>query len=425
MSRILLIFPTSTYRASAFMAATVSLNIEPVIATDRKQVLADLVPNTTLALNLHKPVLAVNKIMKYAQAKPFSAIVGVDEETVILAAMASKALDLPHNPITAVQATRDKFLMRQKLQTHGLLSPKFEKFQVDQDAGIGAKKAGYPCVLKPISLSASRGVIRANTEDEFLIAFQMIRDLLSDPEIIRQSDNTQKHILVEDYIPGNEYAVEGVLIDGELKILALFDKPDPLEGPYFAETIYVTPSKLSHKQQEKIFRTIGKAAKAIGLQRGPIHAELRLNENGVYVIEIANRTIGGYCSEVLKFSNGISLEDVVLMNAIGMDISYIKRETQAAGVMMIPPPSAGIFQEVKSKDRALQVEGIESIIISIPIGQKVEVLPKSSRYLGFIFARGESPEFVENAIREAYGELEILIQPNGRTDAIPHSNANQ
>lgn len=412
MTRILLIVPTTTYRVSAYLAAAKSLQVEPIIGTNQKLSMAKLVPDTTLSFNIRNPVTAVRKIVEFAESKPFDAIVGVDEETVVLAAMASKALDLPHNPIEAVQATRDKFLMRQKLQANGLPSPAFRKVQKDQSFDRFTKEVNYPCVLKPTSLSASRGVIRVNDASEFKAAIQVIKELLSDPKVIRQGDSTSREILVEDYIPGIEVAVEGVLVDGSLKILAIFDKPDPLEGPYFTETIYTTPSRLSQMMQDEIYFYVEKAVKAIGLLRGPIHAELRINENGIYVVEIANRTIGGYCSEVLTFNNDISLENVVLRQALGMDISHLERETQAAGVMMIPPPCSGTLQKVNCIDEALRVDGIEDILISIPVGQQVEVLPKSSKYLGFIFARGATPEFVENAIRKAYANLEIVIEPD-------------
>jgi biotin carboxylase len=235
-------------------------------------------------------------------------------------------------------------------------------------------------------------------------------DLLSDRKTARQGGESAKQILVEDYIQGNEVAVEGILLDRKLKLLALFDKPDPLQGPYFQETIYTTPSRLPSKLQEEIVNITQKAANAIGLHIGPLHAELRFNDSGIYPVEIAARSIGGCCSKLLRFNNGISLEELILRHALGQDIRRFEREELAAGVMMIPTPQAGILKKVKGIDAARAVAGVEDIIVSIPLGQKVEVLPRGSRYLGFIFVRGETAESVEGAIRAAHARLEIVIE---------------
>jgi biotin carboxylase len=410
MDRILLILPTTTYRAQAFMEAASSLNIEVVVGSEKRQALAGLVPGTTLDFDLHKSESALKKIVKYAREKPFKAIIGVDEETVVLAAKASEALALPYNPLPAVRATRDKYEMRRKLARGGLSSPEAWLFSADQNLKEISKRVNYPCVLKPTFLSASRGVIRANDKREFVQAFSEIVDLLSDRKTARQGGESAKQILVEDYIQGNEVAVEGILLDRKLKLLALFDKPDPLQGPYFQETIYTTPSRLPSKLQEEIVNITQKAANAIGLHIGPLHAELRFNDSGIYPVEIAARSIGGCCSKLLRFNNGISLEELILRHALGQDIRRFEREELAAGVMMIPTPQAGILKKVKGIDAARAVAGVEDIIVSIPLGQKVEVLPRGSRYLGFIFVRGETAESVEGAIRAAHARLEIVIE---------------
>jgi biotin carboxylase len=415
---VLLLIPTLSYRARAFVAAAGFLDLEIVVGSERTQALAELLPGTSLTFDLSNPEAAVKRIVDASRDKPFNAIVGVDEETVVIASMASERLSLPHNPVSSVQATRDKYLMRQRFSAGGLLSPKTRLYTTDQNPNDVSEEVAYPCVLKPTFLSASRGVIRADNEHDFEKAFHRISNLLSDYRVTGQGGAAARQILVEDYIPGVEVALEGILPDGKLKLLALFDKPDPLEGPTFTETIYVTPSRLAKELQDEIVDTTKNALKAIGIERGPVHAELRINASGIYVIEIAARSIGGYCSEVLRFddritqrgrSNGFSLEELILRNAIGEDIRPLERESQSAGVMMVPAPQAGILKEAKGVEVARKIPGIENIIIAVPVGQKVEVLPESSRYLGFIFARGENPEFVEEAIRAAHEKLEIVI----------------
>ena len=296
--------------------------------------------------------------------------------------------------------------------------PAYQRFSIEDNpaeiVGVGlpnpyrpGTQVDFPCIIKPLSLSASRGVIRANTPAEFIEAFQRTAKLLR--TLQKSEDPPAQYLLVEDYIPGIEVALEGILLAGELKTLALFDKPDPLEGPFFEETLYVTPSRLSIEVQETLHRATAEAAHALGLRHGPIHAELRYNDTGAHLIEIAARTIGGLCARTLRFGTGMSLEELVIRHAIGQQVEELQREQQAAGVMMIPVPKAGILGEVRGKTAAHCVEGIAEVNITIPIGGEVVPLPEGARYLGFIFARAETPEAVERALREAHRRLAFVI----------------
>jgi biotin carboxylase len=411
MNRVLILIPTASYRAHDFMAAANRLGIEVIIGSERRQALSKLLPDSSLALNLQKPELSLKKIREFAKRNPLSAIVGVDEETVILAALASDAMRLSYNSVSSVRATRNKHLMREKISESGLRNPNFRVFSAESDPKRLAAEIDYPCVLKPTFLSASQGVIRANSPDELVDAFRQVKKIVTDPSNRKKSPETKDQILVEDYIPGTEVAVEGILINGEFKLLAIFDKPDPLEGPYFIETIYVTPSRYPKSVHNEIIETTVMAIKALGLSTGPVHSEMRINEKGIWILEIAARSIGGLCSRALRFSDGSSLEELLLRHAIGEDIHQVQREEKAAGVMMMPVPKPGVLKEVKNIESAKQVPGIENIIITIAPEQKIEPLPFGSRYVGFIFARGESPGFVETSIREAYRRLEVDIQP--------------
>ena len=217
--------------------------------------------------------------------------------------------------------------------------------------------------------------------------------------------------LLEEYLPGEEVAFDGLMDQGKLHQLALFDKPDPLTGPYFPETIYVTPSRKSQKECELIEETVAAAAAALGLFHGPIHAEVRVKDGQAYVIEIAARSIGGRCGSALRFANGFSLERVILGHAIGEQYLAFERESCAVGVMMIPVPNGGILRVVRGLDEARLVEGIESVQITIPLGQRVTPLPEGRHYLGFIFARSSQPETAEASLRRAYEQLRIVIDP--------------
>ena len=414
-TRVLLLLPTRTYRATDFLEAALKLNVEVVVASEEAATTADLSPRHTLVLDFSAPTAATQAIVEFSETYPIAAIVGVDDDTTLLATAASEALGLPHNPIDSAKATRNKYRLRHTLATNGVSVPAYQRFSIHDDAAVIAARlgtetqVGFPCVIKPLSLSASRGVIRADTPTEFIEAFQRTTKLL---HTLQESDDPPaQYLLVEDYIPGIEVALEGILLDGELKTLALFDKPDPLEGPFFEETLYVTPSRLSMDIQEALHRATAEAADALGLRHGPIHAELRYNDKGAHLIEIAARTIGGLCARTLRFGTGMSLEELVIRHAIGQPVEALQREQHAAGVMMIPVPKAGILGEVRGKTAAHCVDGIVEVNITIPIGGEVVPLPEGARYLGFIFARAETPEVVEAALREAHRRLEFVILP--------------
>ena len=411
--RVLLLLPTRTYRATDFLEAALKLNVEVVVASEEAATTADLSPRHTLVLDFSAPTVATQIIVEFAETYPIAAIVGVDDDTTLIATAASEALGLPHNPVDSAKATRNKYLLRHTLATNGVSVPAYQRVSIHDDAAEIAAKLGtdthvsFPCIIKPLSLSASRGVIRADTPAEFVEAFQRTTKLLH--ALQESTDPPAQYLLVEDYIPGIEVALEGILLDGELKTLALFDKPDPLEGPFFEETLYVTPSRLSMEVQAALHRATAEAADALGLRHGPIHAELRYNDTGAHLIEVAARTIGGLCARTLRFGTGMSLEELVIRHAIGQQVEELQREQQAAGVMMIPVPKAGILGEVRGKTAAYCVDGIVEVNITIPIGGEVVPLPEGARYLGFIFARAETPEAVEVALREAHRQLEFVI----------------
>ncbi|MBI3352181.1 MAG: ATP-grasp domain-containing protein [Nitrospirae bacterium] len=412
MKKLLLLIPTNSYKTGFFLEAAERLGVEVVVGSNRRQILEKYSGGRTVTLNFRNLDKGVDQIVACSKQQPLSAIIATDEETALLAVKASEALSLPHNSIASIYATRDKSRLREILALAGLPSPSFRLFPIDGDPKTFASDVRYPVVLKPLFLSASRGVIRANHQTGFVEAFNRIVKILSDPELYLPGDNAGKFILVEDFIPGIEVALEGLLVDGTLHPLALFDKPDPLDGPFFEETLYVTPSRLPFALQKDIAASTQKAVNAIGLREGPVHAELRVNDKGPWVIEIAARSIGGLCSRTLHFGTGLSLEEVILQHALGLPVESMEREPGAAGVMMIPIPRRGVLREVKGKSRAEQVPGVEEVNIMIRAGQKVVPLPEGHRYLGFIFALGERPEEVEKALRKAHQHLEFAIEPS-------------
>ncbi len=418
MPRVLLLIPSASYRAPDFMAAAQRLGVEVVVGSERRQPLEALVPGRSLTLDLSAPEEGARQVAEFALRYPLDAVIAVDDAGTLVAARASELLGLPHNPFAAVEATRNKHLLRRRLAQGELLSPRYHLLSVDDDAQAAAveieARVGFPCVVKPLSLSASRGVIRADDHAGFVAAFERLRTILADPEVAADCGETAGQMLVEGYITGEEVSLEGLLVDGELRVLALFDKPDPLEGPFFEETIYITPSRLSPALQEEIAATAARAAAALGLRDGPLHAELRVNDEGVWPVDVAARSIGGLCSRALFFGTGdpgsaMSLEELIVRHATGAENPSHERQPDAAGVMMIPIPARGTLQAVRGVEEAEAVSGIRGVTITIRPGDSVVPLPDGDQYLGFIYSRGGSPEAAEAALRAAHAKLAFEI----------------
>ncbi|HEU4439387.1 MAG TPA: ATP-grasp domain-containing protein, partial [Methylomirabilota bacterium] len=411
--RLLLLIPTTTYRTEDFVEAARTLDVDLVIASDRPNVMSGEFPDHLLTLPFGDPARAAAEMRGYAARRPLDAVVPVDDATTVVASAIGEALGLRVNPLAAAQATRNKRVMRERLAEAAVPSPAFTVVRVDEDPRAAARRVAYPCVLKPLVLSASRGVIRADDEPAFVAAFERVRAILGAPEVAALGEGTDA-ILVEAFVPGGEVALEGLLERGALRTLAVFDKPDPLDGPFFEETIYVTPSRHPEATQAAIADVTARGARALGLSDGAVHAELRLHPgaHGVepVMLEIAARSIGGLCGRTLRFGTGMSLEELILRAALGRPVPSFERQRAAAAVMMIPIPRGGVLEEVQGLDEARAVASIEDVTISLHKGQEVVPLPEGSRYLGFIFSRASTPDQAEAAVREAHRHLRFVIR---------------
>jgi biotin carboxylase len=416
--RVLLLLPTNSYKAADFLAAAESLGVEAIVGSEQRQALEDIAPGRTVTLDLRDPAGAARQIAWLGRSRPLAAVIPTDDLTAIVAARSSEMLGLPHNPYDAAIAARRKNRLRGRLAAAGVRTPRHRVVACDpspDDAALAAEAAAqpFPCVLKPIGLSASRGVIRADDEAAFVAAFRRIEAILKRPDVVERTiPELRAEILVEEYVEGREVALEGILVAGRLRPLAIFDKPDPLRGPFFEETLYVTPSRLEETDLRRIEAAVAEGTAALGLVEGPIHAELRLQPGETpWVIELAARSIGGLCARVLRFGTGVSLEELVLMHALGRDIANLARERRAAGVMMLPIPRSGRLVEVRGLEAARALPKIEAITITATLGQPVEALPEGSSYLGFVFARAGTPADVEAALRAAHARLDVRIEP--------------
>lgn len=404
--RILILAATTGYQLRSFEQAARRLGMDVVLATDRCHQLEDPWGDRAIAVRFDSPGESLPAI---TSAGPFEAVVAVGDRPTYLAALAAERLGLPYGPPAAVLACRDKHRMRQAFRAGGLKLPDYFLARIGDDPEPLARRVFFPCVLKPLGLTASQGVIRADDPGQFVAAFRRIRGILESRAVRRLRERMHEFIQIEGYIPGREFALEGLVTEGVLQPLALFDKADALEGPYFEESIYVTPSREPASVQRAIVAATQQAVRALGLRHSPVHAEMRVNAEGVWMLEVAARPIGGLCARALEFEGGARLEEVVLRHAAGDDVSGVRLAAGAHGVMMIPVPKEGCYEGVEGVEEARAVAGIEDVVITAAPGEHLVPLPEGSNYMGFLFARGESPDRVEAALRAAHRRLRFRI----------------
>jgi biotin carboxylase len=411
---LLLLVPTTSYRLDDFRAAAKRLGVPLVVGSDRCHRIEETfgADESLLSLDYRRPARAAVQIARAAKERPIRGIVAASDPTAVIAALAGERLGFRRNPPEAARRAANKHALRLAFAEAGVPQPAFALHALDADPEAVAASAPYPCVLKPLLFSASRGVIRADDPAGFVAAWRRIERLLHHTRFERRAreEGEARQLLVERFVPGPEVAVEGLLREGRLETLAFFDKPDPLDGPFFEETLYVTPSRHPEALQAAAIARVADACRALGLVEGPIHAELRLSPEGPVVLEVAARSIGGLCSRTLRFGAGVSLEEVLVAHAMGLPLASLRREQQAAGVMMLPIPRGGILHGVGGRDEARAVPGVEDVVVTVPDGREVVPLPEGDSYLGFLFARADRPDEVERALREAHRRLRIDIR---------------
>ena len=413
MPRVLILSTTTGYQLRSFGDAAERAGIALMFATDRCHQLDDPWRDDAVAIRFHEEEASLQAIVEAARTRPLDGVIALGDRPVVLAARTAQALGLRGHSPEAAAASVNKSLFKSALANGGLPVPWF--FETRSDAAVSAdRRVRYPCVIKPIGLSGSRGVMRANTPAELDAAAHRLRALLSRKDVRAIRSGLEDTILIEGFISGREFAIEGVMTAGILQTFAIFDKPDPLDGPFFEETIYVTPSSLDRETQKAVVAQGASAAAALGLEDGPIHAECRVSTDAVYILEMAARPIGGLCSKVLRFDGipGVrvaSLEDVLLRHAVGENISSVARESAAAGVMMIPIPRKGILKRVHGIRQASAVPGVEDVRITAKVDQLLEPLPEAGSYLGFVFARGSEPSRVVRSLKDAHAQLRFEV----------------
>jgi biotin carboxylase len=414
--RLLVFAAKLGYQTDGFREAAERLGIELRFVTDRCGRLEDPWGDRAIPAHFEEPEAAAGVVIEEMHGQAVDGVIALGDRPTVAAAYAARGLGVWHNHPAAVEACRSKERMREVFREAGLRVPWFRALPLKPVPEPALNGISFPCVLKPLSLSASTGVMRADSREEFLQAAERIRRLLDSPEVRATRETNLDRVLVEGYIPGREATVEGLLTDGKLRVLAIFEKPEPLEGPYFEETIYVTPSRLAEREQREIEECAQRAAQALGLVHGPIHAEFRINEEGVWPLEVAPRPIGGLCARALRFQQDestapIGLEELILRHAAGLPGADRPRERAASGVMMIPVPESGVLEKVEGEEAARETPGITELEITARLYDYIAAWPEGSSYLGFLFARGDTAGAVERALRDAHAKLRFTLRP--------------
>jgi len=414
--RLLLFAAKLGYQTRSFDAAAAKLGADLLFVTDRCHQLEDPWGDRAIPVHFEAAEGAAQTVLESTRGQNVDGVLALGDRPALTAAYVARGLGMQHNHTASVEACRSKCRRREVFREAGLRVPWFQAVTLTPTPEPALLGVTYPCVLKPVSLSASQGVVRANNREEFLAAARRLENLLQSPEIRATREPHLDQMLVEGFIPGAEVAVEGLLTEGKLRILAIFDKPDPLDGPYFEETIYVTPSRLSIEQQSVIAKCAQDAVRALGLVHGPIHAEFRINHDGVWPLEVAPRPIGGLCGSALRFvlrpsTEEIAFEELLLRHALGLPGSDAERESSASGVMMIPVPASGVLEKVEGEETARSTACITSLHITARLHDYIAAWPEGSSYLGFLFARARTAHEVERALRLAHAKLRFTLTP--------------
>jgi hypothetical protein len=413
-ARVLLLATTTGYQIRSFGEAAERLGVQLVFASDRCDQLDDPWSDHAIPVRFRDEAQSLDAILRTHSTQPIDGVIVVGDQPAVLGARVAQALGLPGNPPDAARASRNKLASRRAFQAAGLPTPEFFDVSIRDEPSALAARCTYPVVIKPLALAGSRGVMRVDQVSDFVWAFERLARLLAAPDILNERDEVHGRAIVESYIPGDEFAIEGVMTEGVFRPFVIFDKPDPLVGPFFEETIYVTPSRAPQVVQRAILAQVAAAARALGLRHGPIHAECRVNTRDVYVLEVAGRPIGGLCARAVRFDgprdNRVPLEEVLLRHSLGEDISRWTPSPAASGVMMIPIPGRGVYRGVQGVKEASVLPGVDDIRITAKPDELLLPLPEGRSYLGFIFASGKDPASVEQTLRDAHAALTFDIE---------------
>jgi biotin carboxylase len=414
MPTVLLCTTTLGYQARAFDQAARRAGVTLRIVSDRCDHLENPWGDDAVPARFDRNLALVAPVLAALEQTPVDGVLAVGDRPAWLAAHIAHARGLPWHDPEAVAIATHKLRARGRWLAAGLPVPWFVSVPARGDDDLDRlSRVRFPSVIKPVGLSASRGVVRVDSPAALMAARDRLAALLARPDVRGAGSTDDETLIIEGFVPGHEFALDGVLEQGALRVFALFEKPDPLDGPYFEETIYVTPARLTPARQHVIAGHIARAALALGLHHGPIHAECRVDGDDIVVLEVAPRPIGGLCARAIPVvapdGTGCGLEDVLLAHALGRSLEGYGHQAIASGVLMVPVPSAGHLREVEGTEAVQAMPGVTDVVMTARPGTLLEPLPEGGRYPGFVFAQGEQPDDVIGTLRAASRGLRLVV----------------
>lgn len=366
---------------------------------------------TTVAVQ--PPEQAIEQALRLHEQTSIGAVLGYEEDATLTVAHIAAALGLPAHPVAAAEAALDKPMMKQRFAAAGIPAADFIVAADEDEAVAWAEAGGYPVVVKPCRGSASQGVIRANDEHTLRQAYRRLRRIIRDHELDNGGRPPSAH-LVERYLPGSELSCELLLQYGAPEVITEFGKPLPLTGPYFEESIYLTPPALGAALRREVHELSMAAAKALGFYHGPAHCEIRLTPDGPKVLEIAGRLLGGACAGSFRDRLGEDLDALLLRSALGERITLPAPADDAptVGALMIPVPGEGRVVAVRGDDGARRVPGVRDVSLQTEPGEIVVPFPEQACYaVGFVSASGPDEAAVVGSLGQAAAQISLELTP--------------
>ena len=393
MKKLLLVIPENSYKSNDFVFAAEKLGIDFMIITDSEQVSSKF--SDTVIINKFDAELNKNNIKKL---KDVTHVLPVDHSALKFSGYLVDLLEVKGNKLESINLSMNKYESRKIFNSLLDIKANNEIIKNIDDINIFINKNGTS-VLKPNYGTASKSVLKINNVEKNK---EQIEKLMQ--------DCFDQDLVIEEYIDGKEYALEGTIINSELKKIVIFDKPVEYKHPYFEESIYITPSELSSEAEKRVVSIVDKACKKIGLEDGPVHVEFKINENQIFIIEINPRMIGGLCSRCLSFGLfKVSLEEIILHAFMNNELKNIELLNNYVGVLMIPTPKSGKFISINKKELE-NIQNISNVEITVPEGSDLLEPPYGDKYLGFAFSQGIDKKTVNESLLTAMNLANPIIE---------------
>ena len=393
MKKLLLVIPENSYKSNDFVTSAEKLDLDFLVITDSQQVSGQF--SDTVIIHSFDEELE-NDVKEKLQ--DVTHILPVDHSALKFSAYLVDLLKAKGNNTKSINTAMNKFESRKIFNSISEIKIQNAIVKKIEDIEIFINENGTS-VLKPIYGTASKSVIKVESFQENKAEVEKLMQDCSDQDLI-----------IEEFVDGSEYALEGNLINSELNKIVIFDKPINYKEPYFEESIYIAPTEIPDKTQKEIVNLIGKACKKLGLENGPVHVEFKIHNKEIFIIEINPRMIGGLCSRCLSFGLfKTSLEEIALHAFLNNELKSIDLLSNFVGVLMIPTPISGKFISI-NKNELESIPNVSGVEITVSENSNLLEPPFGDKYLGFVFSQGDSKEKVMESLTLALDLANPIIK---------------